>query len=80
MSRELKRLYPEMPHPTRCENGCGSVVELADMFRSYMRDSNGSPKLICKCCAAEIGHLDEDDEEPEESPTCERRPKTRGLP
>jgi DNA-directed RNA polymerase subunit N (RpoN/RPB10) len=67
-----------MRHPIRCENGCGAVIELSDAFRSYKKkieDGEELPLLVCECCAAEEGHLDEDLEEPEESPVCRRKPK-----
>jgi hypothetical protein len=76
LNREnLSKLYPELPVPTRCENGCGAVCAVGEMFRSYQKDSNGDPKLICQCCASEIGHLDEDDEEHEDAPICKRPSK-----
>ena len=59
---DLIRLYPTMASPTRCENGCGAVVELIDMFVAYEKDKNGDGKLICECCAAEIVHRDEANE------------------
>ena len=68
----LERMYPDVPFPIRCENGCGTVIAMRDGFRSYYRDDDGSPKLICQCCAAEVGHLDEDDEAPDEAPVCKR--------
>ena len=71
---ELLRLYPTMSQPIRCENGCGAVIELLQAFRSYEKDDKGDPKLICECCAAEIGHADEE-EAPDESPVCHRQPK-----
>jgi hypothetical protein len=74
---ELLKIYPSMRHPMYCENGCGAVIELAEALRSYKRDDQGNPMLICQCCAAEEGHLDEDIEEPEETPVCNRPEKKR---
>lgn len=74
-TRDLLKLYPTIPHPIRCENGCGAVIDLMDALHSYDKDKNGDPKLICRCCASEKGHLFEDEEEPEDSPTCKRRHK-----
>mgnify|MGYP003395473375 CR=1 FL=1 len=73
--RDLHRMYPSMRSPIHCENGCGAVIECLEAFRSYEKDEQGDPKLICQCCAAEIGHLDEDDESPDESPVCHRPEK-----
>lgn len=78
-TRDLLKLYPSMVHPIRCENGCGSVIELGQALRSYERDLNGDHKLICECCASEIGHVDEDIEEPEETPVCRKKPKKEGT-
>lgn len=72
---DLLKLYPSMIHPIRCENGCGAVVELGDAFISYKRGTDGERLLMCQCCAAEEGHVDEADEEPEEAPVCHRPAK-----
>lgn len=72
---DLLRKYPTMKNPIRCENGCGVVIEMGDARRSYIRDERGDPKLICECCASEIGHLDEDIEEHEDAPVCHRKIK-----
>ncbi len=76
---DLSYTYPHYRHPIRCENGCGAVVELIEAFSSYKRTSDvygkNRPLLICECCAAEEGHMEEDREEPEESPVCRRKPK-----
>ena len=72
---DLLKKYPTMIAPIRCENGCGVVIELGDALMSYERNEDGSPKAICECCAAEIGHLNEDEEEPEDTPVCRRKPK-----
>ncbi len=72
----LERLYPEFMFPMRCENGCGTVFPTAAGLRSYHRTQDGTPKLICECCAAEIGHIDEvHEEKPEDAPVCKRKPK-----
>jgi rubrerythrin len=73
--KNLQQLYPSMRSPIRCENGCGAVIEMFESFRSYQRDQRGDYQLICECCASEIGHVDESDEAPDESPVCHRRPK-----
>ena len=75
LSENLKRLYPHMFCPMRCDNGCGAVIEIADAFRSYKKNERGECLLICECCASEEGHRDEDIEEPESSPVCRRKPK-----
>lgn len=75
---DLLKMYPTMSTPIRCENGCGAVIEMGDSLRSYLRDARGDPKLICECCASEIGHMDEDVEEHEAAPVC-RRPAKRQL-
>lgn len=72
---DLLKIYPSMVHPVDCENGCGAVVELGDTYNSYKRGEDGNRLLICRCCAAEEGHADEDLEEPEETPVCHRKPK-----
>ena len=77
---ELLHKYPTMRQPIRCENGCGSVIELLESFRSYKRDGDGVNLLVCECCASEEGHIDEDIEEPEESPVCRRKPKRQVEP
>ncbi len=77
MQHDLQRLYPHMANPMRCENGCGAVIEIAEAFRSYKKDARGERMLICECCASEDGHADEDLEEPEQTPVCRRKPKTR---
>lgn len=69
---ELLKIHPSMRHPMYCENGCGAVIELAEALRSYKRDDRGEHVLICQCCASEEGHVDEDDEQPEGSPVCNR--------
>lgn len=74
---ELLKTYPTMRYPMYCENGCGAVIELSDALRSHKRGANGQPLLICQCCAAEEGHIDEDDELPEEAPVCNRPAKKR---
>lgn len=76
MKEDLHYLHPEMMCPIRCENGCGTVIDVLDAFRSYERKEDGDRKLICQCCASEIGHVDEDLEEPEDAPVCKRKPKT----
>jgi len=80
-SRDLLKLYPTMILPIECENGCGAVIELTDAYASYKRTSDEygekRPLQICECCAAEEGHLNEDDEEPEETPVCRRKPKKK---
>lgn len=73
----LEQAYPEIPFPMRCENGCGTVIAVIDAFRSYERNADGEPKLICECCASEIGHMDEANEEHDEAPKCKRRPKVQ---
>lgn len=70
---DLLQIEPSMAHPIRCENGCGTIIELTQSFRSYKRDEKGEPLLICECCAADEGHVDEDLEEPDESPVCTRK-------
>lgn len=75
---DLGRMYPELNHPIRCENGCGTVISIIGAYRSYQRREDGSVKLICQCCASEIGHLDEEGEGHDESPVC-KRPIKRGL-
>lgn len=76
MPDDLHHKYPHLNFPMRCEKGCGTVLEIVDAFRSYERDHNGKPMLICQCCAAEYGHIDEDLEEgPEDAPVCKRQPK-----
>ena len=76
---DLQKTWPlaclGMSFPMHCENGCGAIVEAIDCFRSYKRNENGDPLLICQCCAAEEGHKDEYDEAPDESPVCKRKPK-----
>lgn len=74
---DLLKNYPSMVHPIRCENGCGAVIELTDTYESYERGEDGETKAICECCAAESGHIYEEHEEPEDSPVCRRKPKTR---
>jgi hypothetical protein len=74
---QLYRAHPEMRHPMYCENGCGAVIELTQGYRSYKRGPNGESLLICECCAAEIGHRDEDLEDHDEGPVCQRRPKVK---
>lgn len=72
---ELLKIYPTMMHPIDCENGCGAVIELSDAYESYAKRSDGLRMLICECCAEELGHLNEEYEEPENAPVCKRRVK-----
>lgn len=76
---DLRKLHPGMACPISCENGCGAVIEVGDALRSYLRDEHGKYKLICQCCAAEIGHVDEALDEPEEAPVCKRKSKLRRI-
>ncbi len=71
----LRRLYPGMTAPVRCENGCGAVFEMIDGYFSYKKNERGESLLICPCRAAEEGHIWEDEETPETSPVCHRKPK-----
>jgi rubrerythrin len=77
----LQRLYPEMMMPYRCDNGTTAVVELGDAYTSYKRKTNARGEVenlfICECCAAEEGHLWEDDEPPDLSPVCRRKQKAK---
>jgi rubrerythrin len=75
--KELRALYPHMSDPMCCENGCGAVMEIADAYLSYKKDERGERLFICECCAAEEGHLWEDDETPETAPVCRRKPKIK---
>jgi hypothetical protein len=84
MSRRMHELmyaHPEFFAPIYCENGCGAVIELMEGLNSYKRTSDeygdNRPLIICECCAAEEGHLDEAEEEPETAPVCHRRPKVK---
>lgn len=73
---DLREKYPQMNFPMRCQNGCGAVIEIVDGYRSYKRDREGKHLLFCQCCAAEEGHIDEDDESHDDGPVCHRKPKT----
>lgn len=77
MADDLRRKYPHMSNPIRCENGCGVVIDIGDAMRSYKRNEQGYHLLICECCAAEEGHADEADEEHDEGPVCKRKPKVQ---
>ena len=74
---DLLKIYPTMSHPIRCENGCGAVVDLGDAYRSYKRAKGEKRKIICACCASEMGHADECREKPDRPPICHRKPKIR---
>lgn len=74
---ELLKTHPTMAMPIECENGCGAIIELNDAFFSYKRSAHGGHLMICQCCAAEEGHLHEEDEEPEAAPVCHRPAKKR---
>jgi rubrerythrin len=77
----LSRLYPGLANPIYCENGCGAVIELMQAFQSYKRTSDeygdNRPLLICECCASEEGYLYEDEDAPDETPVCHRKPKVK---
>lgn len=74
---DLRRMYPHLYLPVRCENGCGAVFSLLDGYNSYRRGADGKYLVICECCAAEEGHVDEEHETPDTAPACRRPPKRR---
>lgn len=80
LREDLGRMYPEINYPMRCENGCGTVISVIEAYRGYQKDREGKHKLICQCCASEIGHLDEEDEDHDEGPVCKRKPKKETDP
>ena len=74
---QLREKYPKTNNPIRCENGCGTVIELIFSFNSYKRNERGDPLCICGCCTAEEGHRDEEYEDHDDGPVCHRKIKTQ---